>query len=77
MATQILAMSSGWPQRRMGVRPSAMSLSYLSGDDTGHIGGDDAGANFVDVDDVVGEPVREQLGHHAHARPSRRNIPRG
>ena len=37
-------------------------------DHGGEVGGDDAGADFVDVDAIFGQSIRPQRCHHAHAR---------
>ena len=63
MAVTALPTSSGVPQRAMGVSPAAMSWSYFPFR-AGHVGDDDAGADFIDVDAVFGEPRGEEWSEH-------------
>src|SRR4029078_4011099 len=41
-------------------------LVVLFLDGGGHVAGDDAGADFIDVDFVLGQAVGEEPGHHLH-----------
>ena len=62
MASTARPTSSGWPQRRIGVRPSSrISRSYLLLDRPGHVGVDDARPDLVHVDPVLGQAGRVSL----------------
>ena len=54
------AISSGWPQRRIGVRPSAIKRSSSLTAPVMSVF-DDAGSNFVHVDTLAGETVGKSV----------------
>ncbi len=60
--------SSGVPQRRIGVSPSAILAEYDSCTGSGHVRLDQARPDLVDTNPLPGQPDRKELGDHAQAR---------
>ena len=68
MAATALLTSSGAPQRLIGVRPSCDQRVVFVFHRARHVGGNDAGPDFIDIDAVLRQARGVKGGDHREGR---------